>query len=94
MKSLPIDALAIGVSDIGVRLLSFIAVTYLARALGPANIGVLAVGMAILTYATVISNMGLPILGVRSVATKTDPIQNLVKRICSVQFIFSIIYLL
>jgi len=91
MKYLPINALFIGVSDISVRLFSFIAVTYLARALGPANIGALAIGMAILTYATVISNMGLPMLGVRSVAAKTDSIQNLVKRICSAQLLFSII---
>ena len=75
MKSLPSNTLYIGISDIIVRLFSFIAITYLARALGPANVGILAVGMAILTYASVICNAGLPMLGVRSIAAKTDSIR-------------------
>lgn len=91
MKSLPSNVLSLGSADIGGRLLSFIAVTYLARMLGPANMGVLAVGMAILTYASIFSNVGLPMLGVRSVAAKTDSIRNLVKRICSARFLLSII---
>ena len=91
MKSLTINTISIGVSDISVRLFNFIAITYLARVLGPTNIGVLAVGMAILTYASVICNAGLPMLGVRSIAAKTDSIQNLVNKICSAQFLISII---
>ena len=91
MKSLAINALSIGAADIGIRLLSFITITYLARTLGPADLGVLAVGMAILTYASVISNMGLPILGVRSIASKTNSPQHIVKTISSAQFILSII---
>jgi len=91
MKSIPINALFLGSADIFVRLLSFIAVTYLARTLGPANMGVLAVGMAILAYASIFSNIGLPLLGVRHVAAKTDSIQNLIRRICSTRFLLSVV---
>ena len=56
MKSLPINALFIGVADVSIRLFSFIVFTYLARTLGPSDIGVLAVGMAILTYIVDISS--------------------------------------
>ena len=91
MKSLPTNALFLGSADIFVRLLSFITVTYLARTLGPANMGVLAVGMAILAYASIFSNIGLPMLGVRHVAAKIDSIQNLIRRICSARFLLAVI---
>ena len=91
MKSLSINALFLGSADIFVRLLSFIAVTYLARTLGPANMGVLAVGMAILAYASIFSNIGLPMQGVRHVAAKTDSIQILIRRICSARFLLSVV---
>ena len=91
MKSFSFNVLSLGGSDIGSRLISFLAVTYLARTLGPENIGILAIGMAILTYASILSSMGLPLLGVRSIAAKKGSMQDLVKRICSARFLLSII---
>ena len=70
MKSLLINVLSLGSADMGSRLIGFLAVTYLARTLGPGNMGILAVGTAILTYASIINNAGLPLLGVRFVAVK------------------------
>ena len=57
----------------GSRLIGFLAVTYLARTLGPENMGILAIGMAILTYASIISTLGLPALGVRYASEKKCP---------------------
>ena len=77
MKSFRTHIFYLGSADIISRLLGFCAVTYLARILGASNMGVFAVGMSILAYASILINMGLPILGVRSVATKKDTIPNL-----------------
>ena len=91
MKSFRTHMFYLGSADIISRLLGFCAVTYLARILGASNIGVFAVGMSILAYASILINMGLPILGVRSVATKKDTIPNLLKRICFARFFLSIV---
>jgi len=91
MKSFLKNTLSLGSADIGVRLLSFIAITYLARTLGPASMGVLAIGIAILAYASIFINVGLPILGVRHVAAKTIAIQNLIRRICSARFLLAVV---
>ena len=91
MKSFSFNVLSLVSSDIGSRLIGFLAVTYLARILGPENIGILAVGMATLTFSSIVSSMGIPLLGVRSIAANISPIQNLVKRICTARFLLSII---
>ena len=91
MKSLRMHMFYLGSADIISKFLGFCTVTYLARILGPSNMGIFAVGMSILAYASILINMGLPILGVRSVATKKDTIPNLLKRICFARFFLSIV---
>jgi len=91
MKPLVINILSISSADVGTRLIGFLAFTYLARILGPENMGIIAIGMAILTYASIISTMGLPALGVRSASVNKSSARNLVKRICSTRFFLSII---
>ena len=90
MKSFRTHMFYLGSADIISRLLGFCAVTYLARIFGASNMGVFAIGMSILAYASILINMGLPILGVRSVATKKATIPNLLKRICFARFFLSI----
>ena len=94
MKPLVINILSISGADVGTRLIGFFAITYLARVFGPENMGILAIGMAILTYASIISTMGLPAIGVRSVSANKSSIKHLVKRISSARFFLSIISLL
>jgi len=94
MKRLPKHVFSLTAADIFSRLLSFIAVAYLARTLGPASMGLLAIGAAILTYSSIFADSGLPILGTRSVAAGFKNLQLLVKRIWTSRLILSAITLI
>jgi len=89
MKTLAINILSIGSADISSRLIGLIAITYLARILGPENIGILSIGMAIFTYASIISTMGLPSIGVRSISTRKSSTTHLVKQIITARCFLS-----
>ena len=91
MKSLVINILSISSADVGTRLIGFLAITYIARAFGPDNMGILAIGMAILTYASIISTLGLPALGVRYASEKKCSTSLLVKRISLARLFLSVI---
>ena len=89
MKTLAINILSIGSADISSRLIGLIAITYHARTLGPENIGILSIGMAIFTYASIISTMGLPSIGVRSISTRKSSTTHLVKQIITARCFLS-----
>ena len=59
------------------RLLGLLAVTYLARVLGKSNFGVINIGLAVLSYAMIIGNGGLTLLGTRKVAGNVNSIEKL-----------------
>ena len=76
------------------RLLGLLAVTYLARVLGKSNFGIINIGLAILSYATIVGNGGLTLLGTRKIAGKSDNIETLTGDILLSKIIFaSIIFL-
>ena len=93
MKAVLINILSISSADVGTRLIGFLAVTYLARTLGPENMGIIAIGLAILTYASIISTMGLPTLGVRSVSANKSSTMDvgIVKQIITARGFLSVI---
>ena len=59
------------------RLLGLLAVTYLARVLGKSNFGIINIGLAVLSYAMIIGNGGLTLLGTRKVAGNVNNIEKL-----------------
>ena len=76
------------------RLLSFFVVAYLARTFGPASMGFLAIGTAILAYGSIFADSGLPILGTRLVAAGQLNLKSLVRRIRSARLVLSVITLI
>lgn len=90
MKPLSRNILSLSTAELVSRFLGFLAVAYLARKLGPSSMGVLAVGMAILTYATIFGDAGLPLLGTRQVASQTTIPRSFAKKILTSRMMLSI----
>ncbi|MFQ6673250.1 MAG: oligosaccharide flippase family protein [Fidelibacterota bacterium] len=90
MKRFPRNVLSLSVSDVVGRFLGFLAVAYLARTLGTTGMGLLAVGMAILAYASIFADAGLPILGTRYAAGNTGIPRTLVKKIFSSRILLTV----
>ena len=61
--------------DILSKLIGFFAVTYLARVVGPSGFGKISIGLTFLSYALLLAGSGLPIIGMRTIASgkKNDP---------------------
>ena len=72
------------------RFLGFCAVAYLARTAGPEVMGLLAAGMGILTWGTILAEAGLPTLGTRTVATSNAAPKNLVHRLINTRLVLSL----
>jgi O-antigen/teichoic acid export membrane protein len=75
--------------DIASRLVGFIAITYIARILETSSFGIIHIGLAILTYATIIGNSGLTYLGTRNIAGKPETIPEITSRILITRMILS-----
>lgn len=73
MKRLSANILAIVASDVGRRILGFLAVAYLARTVGPSGFGLVNIGFAVLSYALMVSGGGLPVYGARAIARGESP---------------------
>lgn len=67
------------------QLIGFIAVIYLARILGPGGFGKINFAIAIVTYFTLIANMGLPLLGTREIAREKDKIKDYIGSILTLR---------
>jgi len=67
MKKLSKNFLALFISDVGSRLLGFVAVVYIARLLGIEGLGHIRYGLAFLNYAVLFANPGLTTIGAREV---------------------------
>jgi len=81
------------------QLIGFAAVIYLARVLGPGGFGKINFAIAIITYFTLIANMGLPLLGTREIAREKDKIKDyigniLILRLCLALLGFCLLLLL
>lgn len=66
--------LSLSIAEFILRFISFLVVIYLARILGPENLGKIGWAQGILTYFMLIPDLGLVILGVREVARNKDDI--------------------
>ncbi len=73
MKRLSENILAITASDLGRRLLGFLAVAYLARTVGVSGFGTVNIGFAVLSYAMMVSGGGLGPYGARAIARGDAP---------------------
>ncbi|MFQ6675145.1 MAG: oligosaccharide flippase family protein [Fidelibacterota bacterium] len=89
MKPLTRNILSLSGAELVSRFLAFVAVAYLARKLGPASMGILAVGMAILTYASIFADAGLPLLGTRQVAGQGNVSGSFMRKLLSTRFLLS-----
>ncbi|MGE5848072.1 MAG: oligosaccharide flippase family protein, partial [Ignavibacteria bacterium] len=52
------------------RFFAFLSVTYLARILGASNFGVINIGLAVLSYAMIVSNGGLTLFGTKKISAE------------------------
>lgn len=94
MKRLSSELAALSISEVGSKLLGLIAITYLARILGPDGMGIIALGTAILMYGSICSDWGLPILGTRFAAEGNVSLVSLKNKISSARLYLSIMVVL
>lgn len=80
-----VNILSLTGADAVSRLLGFMTVAYLARTVGAEVMGLLAAGMGILTYGTIVAEAGLPILGTRKVAGEKSASKALIGQICTIR---------
>jgi len=72
------------------RLIGFAAITYLARVLGKSSFGIINIGLAVLSYAMIIGNSGLSMMGTRKIASKIQHDEAMTSEILFARFITSI----
>ncbi|HEY7029060.1 MAG TPA: flippase [Gemmatimonadales bacterium] len=77
--------LALGGGEVAARVISFGATVYLARTLGAAGYGIIAVAMAIMLYLTYLTDCGVEVLGVREVAAAPAQVGKLVPPVLSLR---------
>lgn len=94
MKRLPSELAALSLSEVGSKLLGLVAITYLARTLGPEGMGIIALGTAILMYGSICADLGLPILGTRTAAGGKFSLGSLRLKISTARFLLSILVVL
>jgi len=87
------NTLLLLISGVISQLISFTAVVYLARALGPDNFGKISFAATIILYFTILANSGLPLLGTREIARERKNINEyfnniLILRACLAAFSF------
>ena len=78
-------------SGIITQLFSFILIIYLARILGPGDFGKINFSIAIVTYFTLIANLGLPLLGTREIARDKGKINEYLGNILTLRLFLSVL---
>ena len=78
--------------------IGFIVIVYLARVLNPGNFGKISFALAIITYFSLITNLGLPLLGIREIARDKKKINEylgniLAMRLCLAVLSFGLLFL-
>src|SRR3989338_2691165 len=73
------------------QFLSFLAVVYLARILGPSDFGKINFAMAVVIYFTLVADLGLPILGTREIARQKNKVRDYLGNILSLRFILALL---
>jgi len=86
-------------SSIIAQLFGLIGVIYLARVLGPRDFGKINFAVAIITYFSLIANLGLPLLGTREIARDREKINDylnniLTMRLCLAALSFGLLLLM
>jgi O-antigen/teichoic acid export membrane protein len=79
------NASSLLISGVVAQVLGFFAVVYLARVLGPSDFGKITFATAIITYFTMATHLGLPILGIREIARDTSRINDYFANIIAVR---------
>ncbi|MBI5464642.1 MAG: oligosaccharide flippase family protein [Ignavibacteriales bacterium] len=72
MKQTSRNILSLFTSDVVRRVLGFFSLAYLARTIGMEEFGAVAISWTVLSYASVLSSAGLHVMGVRTVAQKSQ----------------------
>ena len=90
MRTVPRNFISLFASDIASRLLGFVATVYIARMLGAQGLGLLAYGMAFLTYALLFANPGLTTIGAREIA-KDPGKRKIIEDILGLRFVLTVI---
>lgn len=75
--------------DIGSRVVGFAATAYLARILDTSGFGVIHIGLAVLTYAAIIGNSGLGLLGTKKISAGESHIEHITGGIIKTRLILS-----
>ena len=88
------NAFSLLVSNIIAQILGFLATIYLARLLGPSDFGKLNFAIAFVLYFSLISTLGLPILGIRMIANDISGINKYSGDILSLRVCLSILSVL
>ncbi len=73
------------VSGVISSLFGLVAIVYLARVLGPGDFGKINFALAVIIYFTLITDLGLPILGTREVARERDKIKHYLNNILTLR---------
>jgi len=79
------------ISGVICGLLQFITIAYIARILAPDNFGKINFALAIITYFTLLTNIGLPLLGTREIAKNQNHLRSIIKKILSLRLLLSCI---
>jgi O-antigen/teichoic acid export membrane protein len=93
------NTLSLLMSGLLAQLLGFIVIVYLARVLAPEDFGKVSFALAVVTYFTLIVNMGLPLLGTRETARDLGKIKIyagniLTMRLCLAAISFGLLLLM
>lgn len=72
------------------RFFAFLSVTYLARILGASNFGVINIGLAVLSYAMIVSNGGLTLFGTKKISAELGSTVRLTGDILLTRIFFSV----
>ncbi len=83
------NIIAVAGFDVVSRLFGFAANAYLARILGAAGFGVMSIGFSVLSYAAMISNPGLTMLGTRNVAAQDEMAGSLSGSLNTLRFVIA-----
>jgi O-antigen/teichoic acid export membrane protein len=83
--------LNLGVANVGSRVLGFLTVMYLSRVLLPQGFGEISLAMAIVSYSTLLLNLGFDTYGAREVAKDKSKVAGLVNAIMTMRLLLSIV---
>jgi len=85
------NTLSLLIGDITANFFGFIAIVYLVRILGPEDFGKISFAMAIVAYFTLITNLGLLLLGTQEIARRKEKIEDYIGSILTLRLSLAIL---